>query len=439
MRAISLAFSLFFSAAAVSAQEPVVKSKIVAAGLFKNGLAVIKREVILPGPGTFRLDNLPEPVHGTWWIESQSAVDTKVKSKEVDVPVGADIHFQEDLAGKQVTVHFKDGKSTPVSGIVLKINGIREESVAEDDGVDSARAAAVSGRFLVLKTPRGRVYIDVPNISIVEAEGADDLVRKERRPVLLLSAPKGQKDEKVLISYLTPGLGWAASYRVDISDPKTLAIELSALVKNELSKFEDTELRLISGFPSVQFAHVRSPLSPMQSWASFFQQLQSGPGRQHEFMTQLSLGNSIASNAQVFQNDNFGLGAGATPQGEGVDLHFQPIGKRTLAKGEALSLSIAAEKAPYERVIEWLIPDNRDEHGRYRKGDLENEEAWDALRFKNPFPFPMTTGPAMVTAQGQFNGQRTSYYVSTGEETMLRITKALRGCSKSHQAARLAA
>ena len=37
----------------------------------------------------------------------------------------------------------------------------------------------------------------------------------------------------------------------------------------------------------------------------------------------------------------------------------------------------------------------------------------------------MTTGPAMIVAGDKFNGQRTSYYVNAGEETMLRITKAL--------------
>ena len=37
----------------------------------------------------------------------------------------------------------------------------------------------------------------------------------------------------------------------------------------------------------------------------------------------------------------------------------------------------------------------------------------------------MTTGPATVTAGGQFNGQRTSYWVNAGEETVLRVDKAL--------------
>jgi hypothetical protein len=37
----------------------------------------------------------------------------------------------------------------------------------------------------------------------------------------------------------------------------------------------------------------------------------------------------------------------------------------------------------------------------------------------------MTTGPATVTAGGRFNGQRTSYWVNSGEETVLRVSKAL--------------
>src|SRR5262249_135612 len=44
---------------------------------------------------------------------------------------------------------------------------------------------------------------------------------------------------------------------------------------------------------------------------------------------------------------------------------------------------------------------------------------------KNPFTFAMTTGPATVVADGKFNGQRTSYWVNSGEETVLRVNKAL--------------
>jgi hypothetical protein len=127
-----------------------------------------------------------------------------------------------------------------------------------------------------------------------------------------------------------------------------------------------------------------------------------------------------------------GLDLSAKPTGEGVDLHYQSIGARTLKEGDSVSLSIAAEKAPYERIVEWVVPDTRDENGRpiqeyQRQQDPDKyiDAAWDAVRFKNPFGFPMTTAAAMVVANGRFNGQRMSYWVNSGEETSLQVTKAL--------------
>jgi hypothetical protein len=54
----------------IQAEEIPVKSRLVSLGLFKNGLAVVRKAVSIPGPGTYRIDDVPEPVHGTFWIES---------------------------------------------------------------------------------------------------------------------------------------------------------------------------------------------------------------------------------------------------------------------------------------------------------------------------------------------------------------------------------
>ena len=51
-------------------QEIPAKSKIVAVDLFKNGLAIVKREVALGKPGIYVLDDVPNPVHGTFYIDS---------------------------------------------------------------------------------------------------------------------------------------------------------------------------------------------------------------------------------------------------------------------------------------------------------------------------------------------------------------------------------
>jgi hypothetical protein len=216
---------------------------------------------------------------------------------------------------------------------------------------------------------------------------------------------------------------------VDISDPATLAIAQEAVIKDELEPIEDAEVYLISGFPSVEFAHVTSPLSLRNTWAEFFTQLSQRPAGGPQVLLNVARQQAVSSNPEPSLTD---LGMSAIPTGEGPDLHYQPIGKRTLAEGDAVALAVASGKAPYERIVEWLIPDTRNEYGRFvedyqREQDPEKyqDAAWDAVRFKNPLPFAMTTAPAMFISNGRFLGQRTSLWTNTGELATLHITKAL--------------
>jgi hypothetical protein len=408
--ALALAASLPTSPA--GADDAPVKSKIVGVDLFKNGLAIVTREATLGRAGSYTIDDVPTPVHGTFWIDSTGTVDVTVRMRDVEVPA-SDVPpgpLQDDLAGKQVVVHFKGDRRAPVSGTMMKIKPAKPGE------------ADAPGRYLVLQTAKGRVYVEPNEVAAVESEGAGDKVLR-RRPQLVLALGDTDKPEtKVTIRYIAHGLAWAPSYRLDISDPKTLLLEQHAVIRNELADLDGAEVRLISGYPSVQYAHVRSPLAPHTNWLSFFAELAGGA--RHQEIDALS--NSIVSQNVVTFNyrSPLNLALGATPTGEGVDLHYQPIGKRTLAQGDALLLTVAKGKAEYERIVEWLVPEGRNAYGQLEGRDGA-DDVWDALKFKNPLPFAMTTGPATVTANGQFNGQRTSYFVNAGEETVLHVEKAL--------------
>jgi hypothetical protein len=418
LRVLALSLAAVLPASPTLAADTAVKSKIVSVDLFKNGLAIVKREATLGKPGTYSIDDVPAPVHGTFWIDSTGTVDVIVKLRDVEVPVSeaGPGGLQDDLGGKKVTVHFKGDKRAPASGTMLKIKPAKPGEQAP-------------GHFLILQTAKGRVYIEPSEVAAVESEDAGDKVTR-RRPQMLLTLHEGKeaanKDEtKVTIRYITNGLSWAPSYRLDISDPKTLALEQHAVVRNEMADLEGAEIRLISGYPSVEYAHVRSPLSPHTNWLTFFGELANYRHREID-----ALGNSIVSQQAITMNNYRGatgrpLALGATPTGEGVDLHYQSIGKRTLADGDTLSLTVAKGKAEYERIVEWLVPDTRNAYGQPERHDGAADDAWDALRFKNPLSFPMTTGPAAVVSGGQFNGQRTSFWVNSGEETVLRVEKAL--------------
>lgn len=412
--AVALALTAFLYGPAARADETPVKGKIVAVDLFKNGLAVVRCEVALGKPGVYVLDDVPQPVHGTYWVEAAAPVESVVKMREVEVPAAEAVpgNLQEDLAGKKVTVHFKGDRRPPVSGTVMRLKPAK----ANDP-------AAQPQRFLVLQTGKGRVYVEASEVASVGAEDAGETVLRTRPRLLLTLGATDRPETRVTVRYLTRGLSWAASYRIDITDPKALALEQHAVVRNELADLDGADVRLISGYPSVPFAHVRSPLSPGASWAEFFRELGNGVGREPD-----ATSNVIALNQSLgnFRGVAIDPPLGATPAGEGVDLHYQPVGKRTLAEGESVALTVARGKADYERVVEWLVPDTRDEFGRHAgRPRGEEDAAWDALKFKNPLPYPMTTGPAAVTSGGRFNGQQTSHWVNAGEETVLRVNKAL--------------
>jgi hypothetical protein len=178
----------------------------------------------------------------------------------------------------------------------------------------------------------------------------------------------------------------------------------------------------------MEYSHVLSPLSPDTTWANFFAQISQefdGSRGNRTVMAQ----NSISNFASY--GDAGGSGA-IQPASEGVDLHYHPIGKRDLREGEALHVQVASATAPYERIVEWLIRDTRDEWGRPIQrqswepaSTSEDDGAWDALRFENPFAFPMTTAPATIVSGVKFQGQRTTSWVNPGEETTVRVTKAL--------------
>jgi hypothetical protein len=410
----------FAFAPQADAQEAIAKSKIVSVGLFKNGLAVVKREVLIPSGGTYRLDASPEPVHGSFWIEASAKVEAAVKMRDVETPLHAEggMRLQQDLAGKTVTLTFRNEKLAPVTGTLVKL-----AKPAPPEGM-MAPERPVYENFLVLKTAKGRLYINPGDVMMVQTDDADDKI-VQRKPVLVLTVEKAAKKPSVYVSYLTNGLAWAPSYRVDISDPKSLAIEMAAVIRNEMADLDDAEIKLISGFPSVEFANVTSPLSAHTNWTKFFHEVSTRDSQRDDGLMQ----QRMALTNNVFVN-NFDavrprLDLGATPSGEGVDLHFESIGKRSLLRDEALSLSIGKAKADYERVIEWTVGTSAVSR-KYGGGREQHKtEMWDVLLFKNPFQFPMTTAPAMVVEGGRFNGQRTAYWTSVGEEAALKITRSL--------------
>ena len=105
------------------------------------------------------------------------------------------------------------------------------------------------------------------------------------------------------------------------------------------------------------------------------------------------------------------------------DLHYESIGTHSLLEGDSLSLQVASAETSCERIVEWWIPAYRDDRGRlqHRNQLKEENEPWDAIQFKNPLKFPMTTAAASILENERFLGQSMATWAAPGHQTSIQI------------------
>lgn len=432
----------------VQSRKPIPKSSSTRSiGLFKNGLAYVKRTLTVEKPGLYMIADVPEPVYGTFWVESSAKVTvrstTVETTEELELP---SLSIVDDFAGREVTVHLKgENLSSPIKGTLLSPAPLKRKEWNRNynpnpygsfNGYSQGRPNMFSpprpGRFLQLRTDKGVTTLDSSIIAYVESD-AVNATRAVVKPALIFDVESAGANEngeiRVEISYLTKGMSWAASYLVDIQDERTMTILQKAVIKNELVDFNQTEIKLISGFPNIKFAHVVSPLSPRTNWSAFFQQLNQRIQPNHNVTSNVATQQAVAYNRRPGDAD---VAHFPGQEGEGVDIHYQSVGKLAMDVGDALALDVAKESVEYESVVLWDIPDNRQANGQYvneyeRRNNPEKYEGslWDSLRFKNPFPFPMTTAAATFVKSGRFLGESISFWVNPGQTTVVKTTKAL--------------
>lgn len=421
--------------------ETPATSRIDSIDLFKNGIAVVTRSIDVDKPGRYLVDASIRPVNGTFWITSGQEVSVCGETRLVDVPNSAPFsNLQATLVGHEVTLYLREGsgnqivKGKVIDAVPPNTERYWSRDYAQSDSYTKEKQSprwsygggGLSNDFIVLKKADGGILM-VKGYSVysVESDALNQTVKKER-PVLLFDV-KGSPKGRISCTYLAKGISWAPAYRLRIQDSSKAAITLSATIRNELEDFKDAEVGILSGYPSVAGANVTSPLCADTTWAKFFQEVMASIS---EDGASKGLRNKIAYQVAGLP----GPAATLPPEfqarmSESADIVRSPLGKLSLKEGGAVWMELASASAGYERVVECVIEDFRDPlAGRVvRRCDDPDGGAviWDAIRFKNPFKFPMTTAPVDISDSSSFLGQAICSWSDPGAETILRITKAL--------------
>jgi hypothetical protein len=454
---VILSMGISFLISPTPAQEaqsdsPEVPASLKSLALFKNGLGFFAWEIQAPQNAlSFRFKPLTIPTHGSCWvsgpagtkIKSLTAVETQTSRTCEVVSV---FELLKANVGKRVKIN--TGKEI-LEGKILRVPEDRLFDINDADNFRPRNAPRYepgisNSQLVILQTANTEIGISsgqVQQVEFLDSPAATSYANHEKtvRFEIQLDQPAG--GQTFIVSCLAKGATWAPSYQVDISKSDQARLSASAVIVNETTDLNNTDVQLITGYPNLKFADIISPLAKKQNLAEFLDDLASGRSRQDRFanspMSQQAL-HSYSWNRGAM--DSAGgtaipaeLAYGTATAGmEAEDLFLYPLEKVSLKKNQIGFYPLFTETVPYKHIYQWDIPDYVNEDDQYQSNRRQDntpeqkpEIIWHSLKLENKTSVPWTTAPAQTVRDGMILGQGIINYTAVGAETTLKITQAV--------------
>lgn len=388
-----------------------VEAHVSGASLFKNGYAVVTREIDVAEPGEYTLAQIPQGSLGTLWFSTTEGTR---------------------LAGV-VTTLVDETKETALGSLdgILRANVGKELHLTVQAGEGPKEFVgtllSAEGDILVLQSGSGQTTLQKASVTRVESPSGG-LVYKTTvtSPQRALRFKVEGRPGKIVITSLERGLTWAPGYAVDLKGKKTLTLTAKATVMDDLDDLNGVEARFITGFPNVPYAQWIDPLVSGQDVNAFLAMV-SGVGVPPSVFSNRA-GDMVTQNAYSRADaESFAAAMPPAPLGgeQHEDLFFYRQPDIRLKKGDRGYYVLFRADTPYSELYCWDIDDMTSNNVDYHPVPSEPGEVWHALEFKNTSGQPLTTGAATVFQQGEVVGQDMMHYVPNGGQAELRINKSL--------------
>lgn len=406
--------------AAAVAVAPSNAPKVIGASLFKNGYAVVMREIPVSGPGTITVKELPKITLGTLWITGSNGIK-----------IGQIVRTTKETAGERDATDFDEILAANVGkNLVLLVPGANGEFSPVQGKLLSA-----AGDIVVMQTAAGMQSLAKSAIkNILGNDGGFNYKVPTKASESVLKIKVAQGSGEIYTVGLEKGITWSPSYAIDLSDSKQLHLLAKAVVLDDLAPLDAIELKFVTGFPNVPWSNFLDPLlsgSSVDEYLSMLNGLQVNLDavKNNPLANQAAGGVGIggfgaAAPAPPLSSESFGQNN--LPGIQAEDLFFYRQSGVTLKKGDRAYYVLFEAKADFSHLYTLEIPDYVQGNVRYDAPEhVLPPDVWHAIKFKNTSGRPLTTAPASVFKDGQLIGQDMVKYVSQGSEVLVNLTKAL--------------
>ena len=276
----------------VFAEEPATEAKmeLKQVSLFKNGLGFFVWEVTIPDKAkSFYVVPPAAASHGTFWVSYPPKADVEsVIAKEVEAKEQVEAVTVVDLLkgniGRHVKVYFADKPDVNVEAKLLKVTqeqrNLPPNPYAPGRVINPENPGYYGIRNMVfLSTDQGHIAVSADRIVRVDFKDRAPAVKYEKKSSevrLDVSLKKAAGGQKITVSCLAKGATWAPSYMIDITEPNKARLAAKAEVMDEVCDLNGVDVKLVTGFPNLQFADVVSPIAMKGNLAQFLLSLIRG-------------------------------------------------------------------------------------------------------------------------------------------------------------------
>jgi len=209
------------------------------------------------------------------------------------------------------------------------------------------------------------------------------------------------EDIQANLTYVTSGLGWAPSYKIDLDIKKKVAkLMMKSVIINDAEDINAEELVCAAGLPVMKYGHVFDPLISRNDVHKFISELHS-----HHIST-------------VNQEER-SISRGQTSRSSNSDFIYYKFKNVTINKNNRISLPVLESDINYTDVYHCHITE------REERNQENLPKVWHAIKLNNNTRIPWTSGTIMITENGNFIGHTSITRNPIGGDALVDIAEAL--------------
>jgi len=430
-----------------------LKSRVVSAAVLKQGLALVVREVVVPGKGRkFKLDAWPDALDGSFWYGSPDGVvigdvQTKLRFKEASGRVAHSI--AELLAanvGKRMHFFITTDQYTPKPQ--------KEEIYATLETFPPPNQEPAT-----FKMDDGFLRaIPIASIRKLDPKGLSVKGAPSQMPVQQIDFEVDPgKSGRVDFITLENTAAWTGSYLVNLQDQSTASVVSKAQLAVGGLKLDNTKVQVVSGSPVMPdvvkfdlasgFGSLNAYLKDNQEAYRRYRIVNRDPytlipslfDRQSNF-------NQSAYSSGSFANSYGGVGGGLGGGGLGgfaptdelqmpyspqprqttnpeqvEDLFGFPLGVVSMEPGDRLSRVMFRTQSSYDRLYRWTLVRRR---AYLNQPAVKTDKVAKLIKIKNTSDVPWPSGSALIVENGTPLAQVVMPFTSKGKIAPIEIGKA---------------